>query len=85
MKSYAMAAFLLATVSGSAMAAPPTTMPSNYRSAYVHPKVMYYQPQPTLQPVPSFRWGWFGAQTYPSPPMMQRDYTGGYRQWSHVR
>lgn len=32
-----------------------------------------------------FRWGWFGADHYPTAPVMHRDYTRGWREWHSRR
>lgn len=55
---------------------------ATFTAPFVHPVDPIYRID--CGPTP-FRWGWFGAAHYPPAPVMQRDYTGGWREWHYRR
>ncbi|QDU57759.1 hypothetical protein [Aeoliella mucimassa] len=76
---------VLLALSTSVQAAPPQSFsPPAYTAPPIVAPYPQYPAQPMqVQPTPTFRWGWFGADYYRPATIKQRDYNGGYRQWGY--
>lgn len=95
------AILLLLTVGADALAAPEADASAVRPAGYAAPRVVpglrllhrekkvepIYQPPPqppTASPEP-FRWGYFGARHFQSPPKGHREFAGDWIEWSYFR